>query len=460
VSQDTLAGIPWAGRSTLTGLFQRVATNGPGDPSVWRKLVARADVIAHSLTSKQASLMLSAMARAQQRDKGFLRRFSVKFAPSLMQSAELLDLCGIVSSLSQLDAYSEETFDLAVERLAKAAPQMDLRQLSLVANAYVRASHADTELLQSLLLQVPRRLARCSGKDVAVLLNALAQIPGPDDPAATAGAGLRPRGVAREHVQRALDAVALRLPDVLPSSDLHTLTLVLNAFAQLQFTQKDALDLLVEELLGDESRFQHMTPRQLAMVLNAAARLQLYEPRLLEALVAQVRARARSLDAQGLCVVANACAKLQLGVETFQVLYTQVPRHLARLTGRQLAMLCHAWAKAHQHNDDLFSLLALPLAQRASGLAPHEVAIVIYGYAHFKKVPPELFGPLLERFSTHIDAEAVSVADLLMVVNALGRVGHHDSQVAHALEGYVRREPSLRNLCPQALATFGLTSPS
>jgi len=215
-----------------------------------------------------------------------------------------------------------------------------------------------------------------------------------------------------------------------------------------------------EELLGDELRFQHMTPRQLAMVLNAAARLQLYEPRLLEALVAQVRARARSLDAQGLCVVANACAKLQLGVETFQVLYTQVPRHLARLTGRQLAMLCHAWAKAHQHNDDLFSLLALPLAQRASGLAPHEVAIVIYGYAHFKKVPPELFGPLLERFSTHIDAEAVSVADLLMVVNALGRVGHHDSQVAHALEGYVRREPSLRNLCPQALATFGLTSPS
>lgn len=448
--------IPWAGRSTLATLSMSVASRGPNDPTVWKKLVARADVIAHSLTSKQASLILSSMARVQHRDKSFLRRFSVRFAPSLLESAELIDLCGIISSLSQLDAYSEETFDLAVGRLVKGAPQLDLKQISLVANAYVRSGHPDTELLERLLFQVPRRVQKGAGKDVAVLLNSIAQLPGPE---VRAGA-LRPRGVAKEKVEPAVDAIALRLPEVLLAADLHTLTLVLNSFAQLQYTQKDALDLLVEELLRDEARFRRMSSRQLAMVMNAAARLQLFEPKLLEALVGQLRAQRQSFDPQGFCVVANACAKLQLGVETFQVLYSQVPRHLPKLTGRQLAMLCHAWAKAHVHNDDLFALLALPLAKQAASLSPHEVAITVYGYAHFKKSPPELFGPLLDCFGQHLAAQAVSSGDLLMVVNALGRVGRGDPRVAEALEMHVARDPGLRNISPQAIATFGLSPPS
>merc|ERR1712048_951218 len=113
------------------------------------------------------------------------------------------------------------------------------------------------------------------------------------------------------------------------------------------------------------------------MVLNAAAKLQLYQAELLEALVAQVRAKAREFDAQALSIVANASAKLNLGVENFKVLFLQVPRLLAKLNGRQLAMLCHAWAKAHVHNDDLFALLALPLTRHASSLRAHDVAIAV-----------------------------------------------------------------------------------
>jgi len=179
---DSLTRIPWAGRSTLAGLFQRVAANGPNDPVVWKKLVARADVIAHSLTAKQASLVLSALARAQHRNESSLRRFSVKFVPSLVQTAELIDLCGIVSSLSQLKCYREETFDLAVARFKESAAHLDLRQLSLVAYAIVRVGHTDIDLLRSLLEQVPRRLrqqsaSREAARDVALLLNALAQVP-------------------------------------------------------------------------------------------------------------------------------------------------------------------------------------------------------------------------------------------------------------------------------------------
>mmetsp|Transcript_29971 Transcript_29971/g.93808 ORF Transcript_29971/g.93808 Transcript_29971/m.93808 type:complete len:530 (-) Transcript_29971:13-1602(-) len=448
VSQETLAGIPWAGRSTLAGLFTRVAACGPHDPTVWRKLVSRADVIAHSFTAKQAALVLSALARAQHRGESFLRRFSVRFAPSLLQEAELLDLCGIISSLSQLGAYSKETFALAAKRAAVATPQMDARQISLVANAFVRVGHADRELFERLLHQVPRRLRGCTARDIAVLLNALAQLPGllPDELPATS---LEPQ----------LEAIALRLPNLLPTADLHSLTLILNAFAQLGFVQKDVLDLIVEELLSDKEHLRRITPRQLAMVLNTAARLQLYEPRLLDALVLQIRLRAKALDAHSLCVVANACAKLPaLGVETFQALYTQVPRLLTRFSGRQLAMLCHAWGKAHVHNDDLFALLALPLARKAKELTAYEVALTVYGYAHFRKAPPEIFGPLLERFAALLESEHDTVKDgvLLMLANALGRVGWRDAAVAKRLQDYVAREPSMRNVLPQTAAVFEL----
>lgn len=449
VSQETLAGIPWAGRSTLAGLFTRVAACGPHDPTIWRKLVSRADVIAHSFTAKQAALILSALARAQHRGESFLRRFSVRFAPSLLQEAELLDLCGIISSLSQLGAYSKETFALGAKRAAAAAPQMDARQISLVANAFVRVGHADRELFEKLIHQVPRRLRGCTGRDAAVLLNALAQLP-----------ELLPNELPAAALEKQLEAIALRLPDLLPTADLHSLTLILNAFAQLNFVQKDALDLVVGELL-DSERAKTLSPRQLAMVLNAAARLQLYEPRLLESLVLQIRLRAKALDAQGLCVVANACAKLPaLGVETFQALYAQVPRHLTRFSGRQLAMLCHAWGKAHVHNDDLFALLALPLARKAGELTAYEVALTVYGYAHFRKAPPELFDPLLQRFASLLESEPSSVTDgvLLMLGNALGRVGWRDAAVAGALKDYAAREPSLRNVMPKTAAVFGLRS--
>merc|ERR1712113_826670 len=114
-------------------------------------------------------------------------------------------------------------------------------------------------------------------------------------------------------------------------------------------------------------------------------------------------------------------------------------------------MLCHAWAKAHVHNDDLFALLAIPLAQRADQLTAHEIALSIYGYAHFRKRPPELFEPFLRQFSCLLESGGVSDGDLLMLGNALGRVGCNDAAVANALKSYVRRQKALVNLSHQTI---------
>eukprot|EP00434_Breviolum_minutum_P033109 symbB.v1.2.029294.t1/scaffold3126.1/size62979/2 len=417
VSQDFIAGIPWAGRSTLTGLFVKIAERGPKDPAVWKRLIARADVIAHSLTAKQASLILSSMARSRHSQETFLHRFNLKFAPSLVSQAEIIDLCGIVSSLSQLESYQEELFLVASKRLQEVAPQLDARQVSLMFNAFVKAGHLDMTLFQRLLKQVPRKISKFTAKDAAILLNALAQVP---DFQIKDWADEASNGTITE-VKKALEVLALRLPQLLPRADMHSLALIMNGFAQLQYVQKDLLDLLSQELLLNEEKLAKLTPLQLAMVLNAIARLQLHEPRLVELLSAAVRSGAQALDPQGFCLVANASAKLQLGLETFQVLYARLPRLLARFSGRQVAMICHAWAKAHIHNDDLFELLVLPLTSHAARLEAHEVAIAIFGYAHFRKSPKELFDVLLERFRNLLSDQAVSEEDLFMVANALGR---------------------------------------
>ena len=55
--------------------------------------------LARETPRKQASLILSAMARSRQSHENFLRRFRVKFAPSLIAAADLIDLCGTAASL-------------------------------------------------------------------------------------------------------------------------------------------------------------------------------------------------------------------------------------------------------------------------------------------------------------------------------------------------------------------------
>lgn len=429
----------------------RVAAQGPWDIQVWRSMVQRTDAIAQSLSPKQAALILSALAKVRHRDESFLRRFTLRFAPALVSRAELLDLCGIVSSLSLLGTYSKELYTCMAQQLLVMTSRMDARQISLVANAYAKVRHADPELMERLLAQVPRRAKQFDARDASILLNAFAQLD-----SGRPGDGILGRGCGSDATAQHFEALLLRLPNLLPDASLQSLTLIVNALAQLRLGQKDVLDLLVEELVSDTRRLDRLTPRQLAMVFNAAGRLQIFEPRLLDALTSRVRAGARGLDPQSLCVVANAGAKLRLGVETFAALSEQVPRHVSRLSGRHVAMLCHAWARAHVHSDDLFSLLALRLAQLAGDLSAREVAMCAYGYAHFRKAPSDLFEMLLSRFAALWRDGQVGEGELLMMANALGRVGWGDPVVAGALREYMVGEPGLANVTPQTRIVFGL----
>eukprot|EP00746_Dinoflagellata_sp_MGD_P054816 gnl/MRDRNA2_/MRDRNA2_239451_c0_seq1.p1 gnl/MRDRNA2_/MRDRNA2_239451_c0~~gnl/MRDRNA2_/MRDRNA2_239451_c0_seq1.p1 ORF type:complete len:429 (+),score=84.89 gnl/MRDRNA2_/MRDRNA2_239451_c0_seq1:79-1287(+) len=401
------------------------------------------------------------MVKAQQRPESFLQRLCTDFVPKLINRAEPLDLCGIVSGMSLLDIYHRDTFNLTASRAATFVKDMDSRQISLLANAFARQSHQDKELFQSLLDQVPRILDTSSGKDVAVLLNSLAQISGHAEDGTSTVSIASFKQSSNGGMDAANDsliaALGEKLPTLLPKMDVLSLVLTLNAFARINLEQKDCLDLLVEELLIPE-RLQKATAQQLAMILNASGKIRLYEPNLLSSLAGQLRLKGHRLDAHGICVVANASARLKLGVDTFQGLYEHLPRFAGTLSGQQIGMLCHAWASAHIYNDDLFALLKVPLAREFPRLTAHQVALIAYGYAHFRKGDEDVFDPLVDRFRQLLSEDQVSHLDLLMLSNALGRINRHDDAVEVALKEYAARNDSMGHLTPQAIRTFNIGS--
>merc|ERR1712118_149413 len=136
-----------------------------------------------------------------------------------MGRAEPLDLCGIVSGLSLLDAYKPQTFSLVAKRATVLVHDLDARQLSLLSNAFARQSHRDPELFISLLQQVPRMLGHSSGRDVAVLLNSLAQISGNTGDYETEN----PSHGDGMQLAAPLSAIGERLPELLPTMDLLSL---------------------------------------------------------------------------------------------------------------------------------------------------------------------------------------------------------------------------------------------
>ena len=73
-SEFTIAAIPWMNHRRLAGIAQRLARVGDSSPSVWKKVISRADVILHSFTPWDICLLLNAKSHVQFRDASFLKR--------------------------------------------------------------------------------------------------------------------------------------------------------------------------------------------------------------------------------------------------------------------------------------------------------------------------------------------------------------------------------------------------
>jgi len=423
LSELTIYGLPWTTHTQLPHTMQKLALGGPHDHATWKKVISRAEVIAHSFTPKDTALMINAFAKARKvvpkNEMGrFLRRFIKEYAMQTIESASAMDLAQMAHGFSACEVATTDLFMCLSSRIQQLGSPLDAQQISLVANAFSREKHVDSALVKHLLYQAEREevLSTLQGQSLALLLNALSQL-----------------SEDRCDIPTALIRKASEV-----DMDITSLALVLNSFARLRQGDKDTLDLLCEQVV---EKLPTASPRQVGMIFNAAGKLGLFHPHLIDQLIVHVHQLRNRFDPLSLCLICNAAAKLRLPAEIFQNLYESVPKHIGSMSAAQLAMLAHAWASAHVYNDDLYELLKGKLEEEMGSLDAHSLALIAYGFAHFKKDLPHGHCERLHAL-LHTD---IKDRDMLMIANAYGRLGIVDANLQEALRKLSDRD----NLSPK-----------
>uniref|UniRef100_A0A0G4HGE4 Uncharacterized protein n=1 Tax=Chromera velia CCMP2878 TaxID=1169474 RepID=A0A0G4HGE4_9ALVE len=281
-----------------------------------------------------------------------------------------------------------------------------------------------------------------------------------------------------------VSALSAKTAEALCEMDLLSLTIALNAFARLGGCSADTLDLTMLEVV---KHLPQASGRQLALLLNSATKISqsrtLDHPQFLPAILHSVRRVASSMDLHSVCLVANALARLRLrDIPLFDLLYeaAAVVIHnvsqgvdsargaVVGLQGEgaggveplQLAMLAHAWARAHVHNDDLFEILRVPISKVAGRMTGHELSLVVFAYCHFQKFDVAFFGPLVGRLHDMLKAGQLSGPDTVMLFNALARVGALYEPLRSALLGLPKsglEREILPFLTPRTHAVYRIT---
>jgi len=147
LSELTLASLPWMPHTQLAQTMQRLALNGPHDQVTWRKVISRAEVVAHTFTPKDTALMINAFAKARDacpsKEVGrFLRSFIREYMPPIIQTSRAIDLAQLAHGISVCHAYDRKTFEQLSHRM-QTFNDMDSQQISLIANAFSREKHED-----------------------------------------------------------------------------------------------------------------------------------------------------------------------------------------------------------------------------------------------------------------------------------------------------------------------------
>nr|CEL69727.1 TPA: hypothetical protein BN1204_054300 [Neospora caninum Liverpool] len=370
VSYETLAGIPWMSRGRLCTVLEEVAERGPYDVTTWNKLLCRAEAISASLSVRDIGRLVVGMAKVKYYHPSLLRKFSL-LARRHIHEADAFACAGILHSYSTLNYFDAKLFEAVSKHLQK-REVMDgckLFPLSLALSACVREQFVDRRLFLAAGERLSELLPECKSNDqqsVALILNCLARLfnlqqqpkaPSPasrDAPAEPVETQPVPPAESRTDGQQLdlkelLGKIASSLPRLLPTMNLQSLTLVLNAFSRLRslYAVPPAVAVLTCETIVP--RANKLTALQAVTVLNALVKLRLGgETDLLEAVLQQVRERAHHLTPQGVCLTVKALSVLRLKDQKLeeelerQVCLTY--HHFSTAEVASLRAACQRWA--------------------------------------------------------------------------------------------------------------------
>ncbi|KEP62874.1 UNVERIFIED_CONTAM: hypothetical protein HHA_310200 [Hammondia hammondi] len=368
VSYETLAGIPWMSRGRLCSVLEEVAERGPYDVATWNKLLCRAEAISTSLSVRDIGRLVVGMAKVKYYHPSLLRKFSF-FARRQIQDADALACSGLLHSYSTLNCFDPKLYEDVCNRMQKrdVMHACKLFPLSLALSACVREKFVHEGLFLAAGERLSELLPACKPSDqqsVALILNCLARLfnlrqqqklarrrdsgepiesqlaTSPTDTAAD-----------QEHLdlKELLGKIACSLPPLLPTMNLQSLTLVLNAFSRLRSlcaAPPEVVLLTCETLVPRASK---LTALQAVTVLNALVKLRLGgETDLLEAVLGQLRERAHHLTPQGVCLTVKALSILRLKDRRLEEeLERQVCltfHHFSAAEVSSLRAACQGWA--------------------------------------------------------------------------------------------------------------------
>ena len=350
VGPERLAGIPWASKTTLAFLFQRVSRYGPHEDKVWKSLVTRAEQISRSFTDKECALILNAIITSEMpKPSGLVKNLFEEKIPSLSPSPQNLAL------LFHAAAALKYKFPGSLHaRLSQVAGELNAQQVAMIAAALRQAhEHSDCVELANRIHSVVEDL---SPQGLVMVLGWL---------------------VNTSHVTRdQIVPISIRLAKATHEMDYRLSSMALLSLVKLGDwpESRDAAHLVFERFT--EPSVQSRAPAMyLALVLSAAAKI----PVATEGLWSQYHSVVHQVELPSeLVEIVRALVSRQ--VRELEI-YSPVLNRLKKLelSVSEAAVLVHSLGKAGIKFDDFFKFLRGSLEGRVSGLNGKEVFMITYG---------------------------------------------------------------------------------
>ncbi|CAE7595079.1 unnamed protein product [Symbiodinium natans] len=270
--------------------------------------------------------------------------------------------------------------------------------------AYVAGDHAKLRELNPWILQ---KLHLLRPREVAMVLNHLAFLQVLD--------------------HSFWQTVSDRVPEILISSDMVCLSLMVNAYARGALKHEATLQFLAAEVMQMAARGgEYLPPRTISMVVNGMSKLRIRDEKLMKTMSIHARSAVADMTEVDLSMVANAYARLWINDQKlFDALEEPVKRAMPRFTILHLTALAHAHGRLLRRDEEMLQAIASTLWQRCESsqeaVDALNLSATMHAFATRLAFSSSDFVKVVE-FSLPQVIEEMSISDFVLTVCAARRI--------------------------------------
>ncbi|CAE7730286.1 RNF148 [Symbiodinium sp. CCMP2592] len=254
---------------------------------------------------------------------------------------------------------------------------------------------------------------------------------------------------------------------------------IANGFARAEVPDREVFDRMSDQAIHCVDEFD---PRDVALFLNAFAKLQFRDLALFKVFSKSIRRSAPTgFGEQQLALISNAYARLEIADgPLFQKLSSWTVEKVVELTPQGTAAVANAWAKVTFRDENLFAALESAIGRNLSSFKAQHVANLLNAYAKLQLKDAEVLGQLALQIPSR--ARDLVPMELSQSLHALVKLGiasenrkalfclaeaveeraseFHSRQLAVSMHAFsmlsTNHGKMFQSLAPQVLATLGM----